>query len=223
MTRTRKQRIVLALGAVIAAVAFFWLLRAVHPELGTGERESTWAEGGLRGLATARGRTALLMALVALALLILAFRPGRRATPATFFSDDEKRVIQAAIAAAEDRTAGEIRVHLARRTRGDVLEAAKGAFQTLGMQATRERTAVLIYLSVEDHRFAILGDEGIDRVVPEGFWDEVKEEMQRCFAADRFAEGIAEAARQIGEKLHAYSPVQEGDVDELTDEISTES
>jgi len=77
-------------------------------------------------------------------------------------------------------------------------------------------------LSVEDHRFAIVGDEGIDRVVPEGFWDEVKSGMQKRFAADRFAEGIVEAVDQIGDKLRAYFPIAKGDVNELTDEISTE-
>jgi uncharacterized membrane protein len=219
---TRMQRTTLVLGAVLAAIAMVWLLRAANPELGTGEVEATWAPAGLQGFFTARGLSGLGLGLVALFLLILGLRPGRRATPATFFTPEEKRVIQAAIAAAEAKTAGEIRVHLARRSRGDVLAAAKAAFQTLGMHATQARNGVLIYLSVEDHRFAIVGDEGIDRVVPEGFWDEVKTRMQGRFEADRFAEGIAEAVEMIGDKLCAFFPIGKCDVNELTDEISAE-
>jgi uncharacterized membrane protein len=218
----RAQRIVLVLGAVVAVAALVWVLRATHPELGTGAAESTWAPHGLEALATRRGLAALGLAALALVFLVVALRPGRRASPATFFDETEKQAIRAAIAAAEDRTSGEIRLHLARRTRGDVLRAAEAAFQAIGMTRTAARNGVLIYLSVEDHRFAIIGDEGIDRVVPEGFWDEIKATMRERFAADRFAEGIAEAAGRVGEKLHAYFPLREGDVNELSDEISTE-
>jgi len=216
------QRTGLFLGAALAAVTVVWLLGAAQPELGTGELEATWAPQGWQGLLSARGLAGIGLCLVALLFLTLALRPGRRASPATFFTAEEKLTIQAAIAAAEDQTSGEIRVHLARCTRGDVLAAAKAAFQALGMHATATRNGVLIYLSVEDHRFAIVGDEGIDRVVPEGFWDEVKSGMQKRFAADRFAEGIVEAVDQIGDKLRAYFPIAKGDVNELTDEISTE-
>ncbi len=222
VTRSRTQRVSLILGAVLAAVAFVWLVRALHPDLGIGKAESTWAPEGLRGLFTARGFLAVVMAVASLTLLILAFRPGRRASPSTFFSREEKWTIQQAIARAEERTSGEIRVHLARFTHGDVLEAAKAVFQTIGMHATKARNGVLIYLSVEDHRFAIVGDAGIDGVVPAGFWDEIKAGMQERFAADRFAEGIAEAVRQVGEKLQTYFPIEKGDINELTDDISTE-
>jgi uncharacterized membrane protein len=212
----------LILGVLAAAGAYVWFVRAVQPEIGTGDLESTWAEDGVRGLFTGRGLMALAMAATALVLLVFAFRPGRRDLPVTFFSREEKRALLDAIAAAEDRTSGEIRIHLARCTTGDVFEAAKAAFNALGMKATRARNGVLIYLSVDDHRFAIVGDEGIDRVVPEGFWDEIKDGMQERFSNQRFAEGIAEAVAQIGDQLHAFFPFDSGDQNELSDEISTE-
>lgn len=218
----RGRRIVLVLGAALAVAALVWVLRATHPELGTGAAESTWAPHGLEALATRRGLAALGLAALALVLLVVALRPGRRASPATFFDETEREAIREAIAAAEEQTSGEIRLHLARRTRGDVLAAAQVAFHAIGMTRTAARNGVLIYLSVEDRRFAIVGDEGIDRVVPEGFWDEIKETMRQRFAADRFAEGIAEAVRRVGEKLRAYFPLQAGDVNELPDDISTE-
>jgi uncharacterized membrane protein len=219
---TRSQRFVLVLGALLAAATVVWMVRTANPELGTGELEATWAPQGLRGLLSSRGVAGIAMSFAALVLLTLALRPGRRATPATFFSAEEKLAIQAAIAAAEDQTSGEIRVHLARSTRSEVLEAAKTAFQALRMDATAARNGVLIYLSVEDHRFAIVGDVAIDRAVPEGFWDEMKSVMQQRFVAGRFAEGIVEAVDQIGEKLHAFFPIAKDDVNEITDEISTE-
>jgi uncharacterized membrane protein len=201
---TRGQRIDLILGAALAVIAILAVLLATHPEFGTSRVESTWAPEGLGGLITLRG-------LAALAL-----------SPATFFGDEEKLAIREAIAAAEKETSGEIRVHLARRTRGEVRDAATATFLALGMQATAARNGVLIYLSVADHRFAIVGDEGIDQVVPENFWKEVKDGMQARFVRGQFAEGIAEAAGMVGEKLRSYFPYQDDDVNELPDEISTD-
>ncbi len=217
-----KRRIVTTLAVVVAVAAFANLLRVMLPGLGAEMWEATWAPRGLAGLATARGFLALGLALVALLLLAFTFRPTRRQTPATFFSDDERRTIREAIAAAESVTSGEIRVHLARRTPGDVRAAAEATFAAIGMTATAARNGVLIYLSVADHRFAIIGDESIDHVVPPGFWDEIKMEMQQHFARDRFAEGICAAVRGIGEKLREHFPIQEGDVNELPNQISLE-
>jgi uncharacterized membrane protein len=90
------------------------------------------------------------------------------------------------------------------------------------MDATAARNGVLVYLSVDDHRFAIVGDEGIDQVVPDGFWDEIKDGMQARFGDGEFAEGIVEAVAKVGEKLQSYFPYQNGDVNELSDEISTD-
>jgi uncharacterized membrane protein len=162
----------------------------------------------------------LFAALAALGCFLLAVRPGRRATPATFFDEDDRRRIQAAIAAAEDRTSGEIRVHLEPRTPGDPLSAARTVFDAIGMSKTRARTGVLIYISVSDRQVAILGDEGIHRVVPEGYWDDLLARLRERFREDRCAEGVVEAAEAIGEKLHRHFPVQPEDRNELPDEIS---
>lgn len=219
---TRGQRIDFVLGALLAVVALLWILLATHPEFGSDEVEASWAPAGLHGLITLRGLAAFGLAAAAIILLVIAFRPGRRASPGTFFSDEEEDAIRVAIAAAEKETSGEIRVHLARRTRGEVRDAAASAFRALGMDATAARNGVLVYLSVADHRFAIVGDQGIDQVVPEGFWDEIKDHMQSRFARGQFAEGIVEAVEKIGEKLRDYFPYQKDDVNELPDEISTE-
>jgi uncharacterized membrane protein len=210
------------IGLLLAAAAIALLIRAGYPELGAEPAEATWAPRGLRALGTPLGLFALLLGAAALVVLAAGLRPRHRATPATFFDEDERRRIREAIAAAEARTSGEIRVHLARHSGGDALAAARRAFEAIGMTRTAARNGVLIWLSVEDHAFAILGDRGIDEVVPEGFWDDVRERMRACFAEGRFAEGIVLAVGEAGEKLAAFFPRGTGDRDELPDDISVQ-
>jgi len=72
-------------------------------------------------------------------------------------------------------------------------------------------------------RSVILGDEGIHRVVPENYWEDVKEEMQKQFREGRICEGVCLGVRQIGEKLKTYFPVEKDDRNELPDTISEEN
>jgi uncharacterized membrane protein len=208
------------IGVLLAAAALVLLIRAGWPELGAGAAEASWAPRGLRALGTPVGIAGVLLAAAALAVFAVGLRHARRAAPATFFDEDERSRIRGAVAAAEGRTSGEIRVHLARHSGGDPLAAARRAFEAIGMTRTAARNGVLVWLSTEDHAFAILGDRGIDEVVPEGFWDDVRERMRACFAEGRFADGIVLAVDAAGEKLAAFFPRGTGDRNELPDDIS---
>ncbi len=217
----RNRRIAIAfMGVLLALTALAFLVRVGHPELGADPGDWTWAPIGIHALLSLRGLLGILGALGALSFFVIALRPPRRSTPATFFTAEERTAIQSAIAAAEDRTSGEIRVHLELRTPGQPLLAAQLLFGTLGMARTEAQNGVLVYISVEDHKFAILGDEGIHRLVPEGFWDETLIRMKARFQEDRCAQGVIEAVEAVGEKLHRFFPFQRGDRDELPDEIS---
>ncbi|NLG85457.1 MAG: TPM domain-containing protein [Firmicutes bacterium] len=144
-------------------------------------------------------------------------RRPRRAHPHHFFSREEKRRIVEAIAAAEGKTSGEIRVHVESSCGGDPLARARQVFTALGMDRTAARNGVLIYLAVRDRCFAVIGDEGIDRVVPAGFWEETKDVMEGYFREGRFVEGILHGIASAGAHLAAYFPRRPDDVNELPD------
>ncbi len=93
-------------------------------------------------------------------------------------------------------------------------------FASLKMHQTRLRNGILIYLAVNDQKFAIFGDEGINAVVPDDFWEEVKEAMAAKFQKGEFADGISDGIRQVGLKLKEFFPYQDDDVNELDDDIS---
>jgi uncharacterized membrane protein len=137
-----------------------------------------------------------------------------------FDQEQESRVIQA-IQEAERQTSGEIRVHIDNRHSGDVMKIAKQAFHRLGMDRTTARNGVLIFILPNMKAFAILGDEGIDRVVPDDFWSSERDIMEKYFRKEDFADGVCEVVQQIGEKLKEHFPYdEETDENELPDDIS---
>ncbi len=140
--------------------------------------------------------------------------------PKAFIGKENEKLIARAIEEAENQTSGEIRVHIESRCREEVLDRAAWLFKKLDMDQTKDRNGVLIYLSVNDRKFAILGDSGINNVVPEGFWDEIKEMMISYFTKGEFATGLIYGIGKAGEQLKQYFPWQTDDVNELSDEIS---
>ncbi|MDX2445043.1 MAG: TPM domain-containing protein [Bacteroidales bacterium] len=140
--------------------------------------------------------------------------------PSKFFTQEEQVLILRAIKEAETNTSGEIRVHIESKCKEDVLDHAAYFFEKLNMHETKLRNGVLIYLAVDDRKFAILGDVGINQVTSETFWDEIKEEMLILFREQKFTEGLIIGIKMIGEALKVNFPYQNDDVNELSDEIS---
>lgn len=137
-----------------------------------------------------------------------------------FFTTDQQKSIQDAIAKAELNTSGEIRVHIDDKCKGDVLDCAANMFHQLKMNKTELRNGVLFYLAVTDKKFAILGDKGINEKVPANFWDNIKEVMFENFKQQKFTEGLCKGIEMAGEKLKANFPLQSNDTNELTNDVS---
>jgi len=137
------------------------------------------------------------------------------------FTEADREAIIASIKAAELRTSGEIQVHIENHCKGDVLDRAAEVFETLKMYQTKDRNGVLFYLAVKDHRFAVLGDAGINSVVPENFWETTKDVMEKKFREGAFTEGLIKGIQMAGEQLMEKFPYNsDSDINELPDEIS---
>ena len=144
----------------------------------------------------------------------------RDSNPGLFFSKKEKERIVAAIQEAEKQTSGEIRVHLERRFKGDVMAHAREIFERVGMTKTEQRNGVLIYIALKDNKFSIIGDEGIDQKVPDDFWEQTKDLMLVQFKKGDIPAGIIVGIKNAGAQLSAYFPANKNDVNELPDDIS---
>jgi uncharacterized membrane protein len=138
----------------------------------------------------------------------------------TFFSKEQQAQILGAVKEAEMETSGEVRVHIESSFKGEVLDRASWLFKKLGMHKTAERNGVLFYLAVNDRKFAIIGDAGINAKVPPGFWDDISELLKKNFKEGKFTEGLSEGILLAGEHLKIHFPHRPDDVNELPDEIS---
>lgn len=134
---------------------------------------------------------------------------------------DQRRVVDA-IGQAEEVTSGEIRVHLTPKCGKDVMREAIKTFNRLKMYKTRHRNGVLIYVAFESRKFAILGDAGINAVVPENYWETEKDVLLEQLKAGDPATGLCKVIASVGEKLKTFFPIEEDDENELSNEISYE-
>ncbi len=102
-----------------------------------------------------------------------------------------------------------------------VVDRALAVFKELEMEKTKLQNGVLFYLSTDDKQFAVLGDKGVHNLVGQSFWDEVRNNALRFFKVNKHKEGLEFAISQVLIQLKNHFPYQEGDINELTNEVST--
>jgi len=103
------------------------------------------------------------------------------------------------------------------------MDRAYEVFKKLKMHDTGLRNGVLFYLAVKNRKFAIIGDKGINEIVPEDFWEELKSDMLDAFREGNFTDGLIDGITRTGTHLKQHFPYQTDDVNELPDEISFEN
>lgn len=132
---------------------------------------------------------------------------------------EEAEVIEA-IRLAEQNTSGEIRVHLETHTDLDAFDRAAEVFDFLHMNNTKQSNGVLIYIAVSDRTLVILGDKGINDVVPPHFWESTKDAIIKHFASGNMKQGLVDGILKAGEQLKKHFPYKKKDINELPDDIS---
>lgn len=140
-----------------------------------------------------------------------------------FLTETTKERIVKAIKDAELNTSGEVKVHIEETCpTDDPTDRAKQVFQYLRLEKTAQRNGVLFYLAYGSHKFAIWGDEGIDKVVPINFWEGIRDSMRQYFLQEDFAGGLQMGIREAGNQLKKFFPYHQDDVNEISDDVSTE-
>jgi uncharacterized membrane protein len=134
---------------------------------------------------------------------------------------DNERIV-AAIQAAEDRSLGEIRVHVTTKAEVEVEAAARAQFEKLEMTRTALRNGVLIYVAPKSQRFAVIGDKGIHERCGPDFWKTVASAMESDFRAGRYTDGILDGVTAAGDELakHFPRPHAHRDANELADDVT---
>jgi uncharacterized membrane protein len=137
-----------------------------------------------------------------------------------FLSRLDHERIAGAITAAETRTSGEIRVFVQRgKLKEEALPLAERKFQQLGMQKTRDRNGVLIFVAPRAHQFAVVGDQGVHKQCGAEFWQQLVDRMRAHFRDEDFTEGLLHAISATSDLLARYFPRKPDDVNELPDQV----
>lgn len=141
-----------------------------------------------------------------------------------YLSEKELDEITSVIAEIEKKTSGELKLCI-KRKRGyleddyTARELALNEFFNLKIHETADKTGILFFLIMEERKFEIIADEGINSKVSQNYWDELAGEMKAKFSQNHYSEGLINSIRKAGEILIREFPVKDGDVNELSDEV----
>ena len=96
---------------------------------------------------------------------------------------------------------------------------AREQFLAQNLHTTRERTGVLLYVSVAERHVELLADAGINALVPEGTWDAVVNKLTAQVKAGQVGAGFVEAVNAVGAQLAAHFPASGTNPNELPDHL----
>lgn len=132
----------------------------------------------------------------------------------------EKKNIIHAIEHAEKLTSAEIRVHVDKYCKGTPGLKAANIYQHLGMQKTKSRNGILIYVSIKDKKFYVIGDIQANLAVGDDFWAEVVDKMKRELNNQHVVKAICLGVELIGKRMSHAFPINKNDSNELSNSIS---
>ncbi len=141
-----------------------------------------------------------------------------------FINDDDFLHISNKIKEFETLTAGEICVSIKEKRKYSQLkksikEIAEEEFFRLGINNTRDKTGILIFLMLTDRQFHILADKGINEKVSDSTWDELKNQIQKFFLAGKFANGLIWGVEEVGKILALHFPIKPDDTNEISNRV----
>ena len=92
----------------------------------------------------------------------------------------------------------------------------------LNLHRTKDRTGILIFVSMLEHRIMVVADSGINDVAPENYWQDVVAVLSARIRSGELANGLCEAITLCGELLEEKFPISEDDQNELKNTVILE-
>lgn len=145
-----------------------------------------------------------------------------------YMDDDDLLYISSEIKKQEKLTSAEIVLSIKRRRPflnrllfqvPNIEPFAKKEFYRLGMNRTKDKTGILIFILFEERQFYVLADKAINEVFTRNTWVSVTEIIRTNFAAGEFAGGLIKAVALIGDTLKNHFPIKPDDVNEISNKI----
>lgn len=96
-----------------------------------------------------------------------------------------------------------------------VHERAELEFHRLGIQKTKDRSGILVFVSIFEHKVIVLADEGIAQRLKPQMWEEIVENLTRSLRQNQLAQGLTQSIKSLGDLLQVHFPAGSGAHDEL--------
>lgn len=100
-----------------------------------------------------------------------------------------------------------------------VRDAAARHFTVHGVGRTKARTGVLLYMSAFERQAVVLADDGLARIVAEGFWEAQALVLRDGLVRRQLAVAIHKVLSSLGELLHAKAPAGKTNANELSNRV----
>ncbi|CAN5184937.1 TPM domain-containing protein [soil metagenome] len=104
--------------------------------------------------------------------------------------------------------------------RARVRQAAMDHFLAKDLHLTQDRTGVLIFAALAEHRVEVIADEGVYALAPNAVWDEVVADLVAGLKSGQIADGFVAGIARTGAILAAHVPPRPGNVNELPDGLT---
>ena len=91
------------------------------------------------------------------------------------------------------------------------------AFYEQGLHRTREENGILIFISLLERKVWILGDRGINAVIPAEHWIALASDLTAGIRDGRMAEALVSTISEAGDILRQHFPHRADDTNELPD------
>ena len=108
----------------------------------------------------------------------------------------------------------------AARVSEGVRQQALRAFYEKGLNRTRDANGILIFISLLERKVWILGDRGINAVIPPERWIALASALSSGIRQGQLTESLVGVIAEMGDILRQHFPSRPDDTNELTDLLS---
>lgn len=100
-----------------------------------------------------------------------------------------------------------------------VQERALRHFVESGVYNTRDRTGILIFISLMEHQVILLADSGINEKIEQKQWQQMVDHIISGVKNGEIANNLCKSIEDCGELLTKHFPIKTDDTNELSNEI----
>lgn len=104
----------------------------------------------------------------------------------------------------------------------EVFQRALEVFYQNKVSMTKDRTGIMIFISLLEHKVEVLADCGINEKVEKEYWNTLVGRLVFKIKNGNISEGLSEAILDCGKSLQASFPIEKDDVNEISNELVTD-